>query len=111
VHPFPFKVSKIAPDWALKGFHVHVDGVELAIRPGKNGAVVVKPVFSSTPASALHAASGKMQASLGDLTARQHLYREAARARDYLRALGTGQAAAKAGELNFLLHALKKLGV
>jgi hypothetical protein len=106
-----FQVSKIAPDWATKGFHVHVDGVELALRPGQGGSIVIKPVFSSTPTSAFNAAAGKMHNDLGDLAARQHLYREAMRARDYLRLLGNEQATAKAGELSFLIHALKKLGV
>lgn len=106
-----FKVSKIAPDWATKGFHVHVDGVELALRPGQGGLIVLKPVFGSTPTAAFNAAAGKMHNALGDMAARQHIYREAIRARDYLRILGGGQATAKAGELNFLIHALKKLGV
>jgi hypothetical protein len=106
-----FQVSKIAPDWATKGFHVHVDGVELALRPGQGGSIVIKPVFNSTPTSAFNAAAGKMQNEMGDLTVRQHLYREAIRARDYLRRLKTEQATAKAGELNFLIHALEKLGV
>jgi hypothetical protein len=94
-----------------KGFHVHVDGVELALRPGQGGAIVIKPVFSSTLTAALNAAAGKMQNALGDLAARQHLYREAFRAREYLRALGTKQATDKAGELTFLIHALEQLGV
>ena len=109
--PFCFKVSKIAPDWATKGFHVHVDSVELALRPGQGGLIVLKPVFSSTPTAALSSAVGKMQNALGDLAARQHLYRQAIRARGYLRALGTKQATDKAGELTFFLHALEKLGV
>jgi len=108
---FCFKVSKIAPDWATKGFHVHVDGIELALRPGQGEVIVLKPVFSSTPTAALNAAAGKMQNALGDLAARQHLYREAIRGREYLRALGTKQATDKAGELTFLIHALAKLGV
>lgn len=108
---WPFQVSKIAPDWAIKGFHVHVDGVELALRPGQGGSIVIKPVFSSTPTSVFNAVAGKMRNALGDLAARQHLYREAIRARDYLRSLGAEQALAKAGELNFLIHALEKIGV
>jgi hypothetical protein len=106
-----FQVSKIAPDWATKGFHVHVDGVELALRPGQGGSIVIKPVFHSTSSSAFNAAAGKMQNDLSDLAVRQHLHREAIRARDYLRSLGVAQATAKAGELTFLIHALKKLGV
>lgn len=106
-----FQVSKIAPDWATKGFHVHVDGVELALRPGQGGSIVLKPVFHSTPTSVFIAAAGKMRSELSDLAVRQYLYREASRARDYLRSLGAEPATAKAGELNFLIHALKKLGV
>lgn len=52
-----------------------------------------------------------MQNELGDRAARQHLYREAIRARNYLRSLKIQKAASKAGELSFLIHALKKLGV
>lgn len=106
-----FQVSKIAPDWSTKGFHVHVDGVEFALRPGQGGSIVIKPIFHSTSTSVFNAAAGKIQSALGDLAARQHLYREAVRARDYLRSLGTDQANAKAGELSFLIHALNKLGV
>ena len=75
-----YRISKLAPDWAWKGFHVHVDGIELALRPGEMGAVVIKPVFSSTRSSAFHTAAAKMQAVLGDPAARQHLLREAIRA-------------------------------
>jgi hypothetical protein len=108
---FCFKTSKIAPDWATKGFHVHVDGVELALRPGNEGSIIIKPVFSSTSTPAFHAAAGEMRNALSDVAARQQLYREAVRGRDYLRAFGSEQAAAKAGELTFLIHALEKLGV
>jgi hypothetical protein len=108
---FCFKVSKIAPDWATKGFHVYVDGVELSIRPGENASIVVKPVFASAPLGAFHAAAAKLENALNDLAARQQLYADAIRARDYLRTLGTSLASGKSGELNFLMHALKKRGV
>lgn len=40
--------SPIYDDWVLKGFHVHVDGVELAIRPGHRGGMIAfKRVFRS----------------------------------------------------------------
>jgi hypothetical protein len=106
-----YVVSKIAPDWIIKGFHVHVDGIELALRPGHGGTIVIKPVFSSTPPQVFLTAAGKMRIELNDLFVRQHLHREALRARDYLRSWGTDQATAKSGELNFLIHALKKMGV
>lgn len=106
-----FKVSKVAPDWSTKGFHVHVDGVELALRPGQNGSVVIKKVFSSTSDSAFASASKKMQQALGDAGVRSQLHRDAVRARDYLRDLGDVQSLAKSGELNFLIKAFEKMGL
>ena len=36
----------IYDDWVLKGFHVHVEGVELAVRPGhQRGMIAFKRVF------------------------------------------------------------------
>jgi hypothetical protein len=106
-----FKVSKVAPDWSTKGFHVHVDGVEIALRPGQDGSVVLKKVFSSTPDSAFNAASRRMQTALGDASVRARLHRDAVRARDYLKGLGDPRSIAKSGELSFLIKALEKMGL
>lgn len=106
-----FKVSKVAPDWSTKGFHVHVDGVELAVRPGNGGTIVLKKVFSSTPDSAFNSAAKKMQQAIGDAGVRSRLHRDAVRARDYLKGLGDPQSIAKSGELTFLIKALEKMGL
>jgi hypothetical protein len=46
-----FKICRPSPiydDWVLKGFHLHIESVELAVRPGhKKGMIVFKPVFRS----------------------------------------------------------------
>lgn len=40
--------SVISADWVTKGFHVHIEHVELAVRPGhRQGMIVFKSFFSS----------------------------------------------------------------
>jgi hypothetical protein len=48
--------SKVAEDWVIKGCHIHVDGVELAVLPDHEGKVAFRPVFSTTPAARAKAA-------------------------------------------------------
>lgn len=43
--------SVIAPDWIVKGFHLKIGGVELAVRPDHKGEVMFQPVFSSGDAA------------------------------------------------------------
>jgi hypothetical protein len=38
------RISKINVDWVAKGCHIHVGPVELAVRPGENGGIVMKKV-------------------------------------------------------------------
>src|SRR6185503_19545535 len=40
--------SVVADDWITKGFHLTIDGVELAVRPDHLGGVVFRRVFAST---------------------------------------------------------------
>ncbi len=35
-------------DWWVKGAHVDIDKIEIAIKPGKYGQIIYKPVFSKT---------------------------------------------------------------
>ena len=79
--------------------------------PGSGGSIVFKPVFSSTPAAAVRGSVRKAEAALADPAMRRLMLREATRARDYLRTWGTEAAAAKSGELKFLIVALQRLGV
>jgi hypothetical protein len=41
--------SVISDDWVTKGFHLHVEGIELAVRPGnRRGMILFRPCFAST---------------------------------------------------------------
>jgi len=56
--PWICRPSTIYDDWVLKGFHVHVEGIELAVRPGhKKGMIVLKRVFRSDSWDEIDAAS------------------------------------------------------
>ena len=37
--------SIVADDWIVKGFHIHVNGIELVVRPDHAGGVKFLPVF------------------------------------------------------------------
>ncbi len=55
--------STVTDDWVVKGCHIHVDGVELAVRPTHSvdylEGVVFKRIFRSTPNTAFQAAARK----------------------------------------------------
>jgi hypothetical protein len=55
--------STVTDDWVVKGCHIHVDGVELAVRPTHSTAyrdgVVFKKVFRSTADHTFQAAVRK----------------------------------------------------
>jgi hypothetical protein len=103
------RVSKIAPDYATKGVHIHVDGIELKVLPGEGGTIVFKPVFSSQE-GAVGPAIRQVEEALADPAFRRHLHDTAARATEYLRQSGLPGAAAKSGETHFLRIALEKRG-
>jgi hypothetical protein len=42
------EASKIAEDWVIKGFHIHVNGIELAVLSDHEGGIAFRPFFSST---------------------------------------------------------------
>ncbi len=104
------RISKIAPDYATKGVHIHVDGIELKVLPGEGGTIVFKPVFSSQEAVA-GAAIKQAGEALADPAFRMHLHDTATRATEYLRRSGLPGAAAKSGETHFLRIALEKMGL
>ena len=41
------QISVVSDDWAMKGCHVHLGALEIAIRPTHLGDVVFRPVFAS----------------------------------------------------------------
>jgi hypothetical protein len=50
--------SVISGDWVNKGFHLHVQDIELAVRPGhRRGMIVFRPCFSSTSQEKVDAAA------------------------------------------------------
>ena len=57
------RASTVADDWVVKGCHIHVDGVELAVRPTHAtdylDGFVFKKVFRSTSDEAFTAAARK----------------------------------------------------
>jgi hypothetical protein len=48
--------SKMADDWVIKGCHVHVNGVELAVVSDHKGSVSFRAVFSGAPDNKVRAA-------------------------------------------------------
>jgi hypothetical protein len=104
------RVSKVGPDWATKGAHIHVNGIELTVRPGAGGSIVFKPVFGSASNAAARRAIKEAETALRDPTLRQQLIRDVTRARDFLGRSDLPGARAKSGELNFLIKALQKAG-
>jgi len=78
------RISAISQDWVVKGCHVHVAGVELALRPDHLGGIVFRPVFSSSEVWELHAAARLVEAKLDDLQWRNKLKDSIERAMTYL---------------------------
>jgi RHS repeat-associated protein len=100
------RISAVADDWAVKGAHIHVDGIELAVRPDHTASIVFRPVFSSTPDAAVKAASKISEEALKDIGFRQRLYNACVRAINLL----DGKCG-RSAELRFLIAALEKMGV
>ncbi|MDM8524331.1 type II toxin-antitoxin system RelE/ParE family toxin [Desulfococcaceae bacterium HSG8] len=53
----------------------------------------------------------KAKAKLEEAETRRIIWRDAVRARDYLRSMKTGRSLARSGELNFLIKAIEKRGL
>ena len=106
------RISTVSDDWIVKGFHIHVERVELAMRPDHCGGIVFRKVFrSTTDAEAIKAA--KIAESLLDDPAWRRRFRDALdRGREYLLGIdGELQdlARARTCELNYLLIAIDRL--
>jgi hypothetical protein len=101
------EISTVAPDWGVKGAHAHVGNVELAIRPGANGSLVLKPVFSSTSENAVQSAEKVLRKALQDVTFLQQLHDATGRAIELLKH-GNDIERARSGELRLLQHALQQ---
>jgi hypothetical protein len=40
--------SHVAPDWVVKGFHIHVNGIELQVFPDHRGSISFRAMFAET---------------------------------------------------------------
>jgi len=106
--------SKISEDWIVKGFHIHIDGIELAVHPDHQGGVTFKKVFASTTDAQEKLAVRRAEECLQDVEERRRWYRDVERARRYLcRDAGalTELALGRGAEFTFLLAALRRMGV
>jgi hypothetical protein len=106
------RISVIADDWVVKGFHIHVDDVELALRPGnERGVVVIRAVFASTRDDEFREASRAVRGYLGNPDVRDHCCGEIDRAIGYLKGYDgelTDLAIGRQAELKFLKCALRR---
>ena len=82
--------STVTDDWVVKGCHIHVDGVELTIRPTHSSSyrdgVVFKRVFRSTSDDAFQSAARKARVEcLPDPTVRARWRRALERGMAFVR--------------------------
>lgn len=103
--------SPISDDWIIKGFHLHVDDIELAVRPGHaSGLIVFASVFSRVDARLVDAAVSLVQTKcVQNPSVRRQWCTTIDRAIGYLDGC-TGELAdlanGRKAELTFLKHAL-----
>ena len=85
--------STVTDDWVVKGCHIHVDGVELAVRPAHRAdyldGFVFRKVFRSTSDAVFRAAERKARADcLTDPATRARWRRSLERGIEYVRRFG-----------------------
>ena len=84
---------------------LHVGRIEVAVRPGREGTIVLRPVFSSQ-GGAVAAVSKSVATALQDVVFRQRLHNAAVRAISLI-----PRDACRAAELRFLIAALVNQGL
>lgn len=107
------RISPVSDDWVDKGCHLHVIGVEVALRPDHLGGIVCKRVFASTPNWQVDAASKLVFEPLKDPTWRRKLNDTLEGAMRYMLGV-SGQKQTRARgrlrEFSELIRALRRLG-
>lgn len=108
------EISTVAPDWVIKGLHLHVRQIEVRISPDDKGQLSYHKVFDGTPDDEFQAAVKLVVQFLQDAGNRQRLYDALGRAIEFvqgdstrLRRLALGRGA----EFTFLRHALRRMGL
>jgi hypothetical protein len=106
--------SVVADDWIGKGCHIHVDGIELALRPDHLGGVVFSSVFSSDAEFAVEAAKRRAREQcLPNNDERRRWIESIQRAKVHLMSHRGGLrelAIGRVAELHFLEIALRRYG-
>lgn len=106
--------SVVADDWVVKGCHIHVDGIELALRPDHLGGFEFFTVFSSPPAASVETAIHRAREEcLPNNDVRERWIRSIQRARVHLmshRGVLREVAVGRLAELHFLEIALRRYG-
>lgn len=78
------EIDSVAEDWVDKGCHLHVGGVEIALRPDHLGRFVCRKCFSSTPDWQVDAAAKLVVEQLKDENWRRKLIQTLERAMAFL---------------------------
>ena len=107
------RASVIADDWVVKGFHIEIDGIELAMRPAhQTGVIALRSVFSSVSSDNLNAAANKLiRQCLENPGVRDRWCDVIDKAIGYLRGYYgevSDLAIGRQAELIFLRHAIRK---
>ena len=104
--------SVVADDWVVKGFHIHIGGVELVVRPDHLGGVAFFGFFSGDdPGEMAKAVKHAETVCLPDDQVRARWARAARRATELMRTYEGEPAALANGrmlEFKFLILALER---
>ncbi len=107
-----WRISAISEDWVVKGCHIHIDAVELAVRPDQFGQLIFRKVFSSTSDADFDIAARIAMDLLRKPEFRDKLRDSVTRAMTYLMGI-TGRkrslARGRLYEFKFLLIAIRSL--
>jgi len=107
-----WRISAVTEDWVEKGCYIHIDRIELAVRPNHLGEVIFQKVFSSTTDANFDVAVRIARELLLDPEFRTKLRDSVDRAMGYLLGI-SGQkkplARGRLREFRFLLIALDRL--
>lgn len=107
-----WRISAITEDWVDKGCHVHINQIELAVRPDHLGSMVFRKVFSSTSDADEDVATRIAAKLLDDPEFRTKLCDSIIRAMDYLPGIEGRKKSLARGrlrEFRFLIIALERL--
>jgi hypothetical protein len=105
------RISVVGEDWANKGCHLHVRGVEVVLRPDHLGSVTCKKLFASTSDWKADAASVLVFEQLKDPKWRRRLIHSIERAMVFLlgvQAQKQPRARGSLREMRELLRALER---